>query len=65
MLNSGMGFTDEFELEVGNYSGKAGRRFGQQYREWLSTVRKEGSAFVKAVRNKVRYQFEPPRKTAF
>ncbi|KAK3921183.1 DENN domain-containing protein 1A [Frankliniella fusca] len=52
MLNAGLGFSDEFELEACNYSDKTSRKLKQQYKEWLSTVRKEGSAFLKSVRNK-------------
>lgn len=52
MLNAGLGFSDEFELEACNYSDKTSRKLKQQYKEWLSTVRKESSAFLKSVKNK-------------
>ncbi|KAE8748342.1 hypothetical protein FOCC_FOCC004978 [Frankliniella occidentalis] len=52
MLNAGLGFSDEFELEACNYSDKTSRKLKQQYKEWLSTVRKEGSAFLKSVKDR-------------
>lgn len=52
MLNAGLGFSDEFEIEACNYSDKTSRKLRQQYKEWLSTVRKEGSAFLKSVKSK-------------
>lgn len=53
MLNSGLGFSDEFEMEACNYSEKSGSKFRQQYREWTYTMRKEGSAFFRSVKDKV------------
>lgn len=53
MLNSGLGFSDEFEMEACNYSEKSGSKFRQQYREWSYTMRKEGSAFFRSVKDKV------------
>ncbi|KAI5701423.1 hypothetical protein M8J76_015491 [Diaphorina citri] len=47
MLNSGQGFTDEFEREACNYMDKSSGTVKQQYKEWLRTVGKEGRAFVK------------------
>ncbi|XP_014212185.1 DENN domain-containing protein 1A [Copidosoma floridanum] len=52
MLNSGLGFSDEFEMEACNYSDKSGSKFMQQYREWTYTMRKEGSAFFRSVKDK-------------
>ncbi|CAB3376443.1 Hypothetical predicted protein [Cloeon dipterum] len=52
MLNAGLGFSDEFELEACNYSEKSSSRLKQQYKEWASTMKKEGSAFFKTVKNK-------------
>ena len=54
MLNSGEGFSDEFELEACLYSEKASNKLKQQYNEWLTNVRKGGGAIVKTVKNKVR-----------
>jgi hypothetical protein len=54
MLNNGLGFSDEFEMEACNYSDKSSSKLKQQYKEWTYTMRKEGSAFFKTVRNKVR-----------
>ncbi|XP_024943490.1 DENN domain-containing protein 1A isoform X5 [Cephus cinctus] len=52
MLNSGLGFSDEFEMEACNYSDKSGSKFRQQYREWTYTMKKEGSAFFRSVKDK-------------
>ncbi|XP_069677452.1 DENN domain-containing protein 1A-like isoform X3 [Periplaneta americana] len=52
MLNNGLGFSDEFEMEACNYSDKSSSKLKQQYKEWTYTMRKEGSAFFKTVRNK-------------
>ena len=52
MLNSGQGFSDEFELEACLYSEKSSSRLTQQYKDWASNVRKEGGAFFKTVRSK-------------
>lgn len=53
MLNKGEGFTDEFEMEVHIYSEKSSSKMKQQYKEWTSTMRKEGTAFFKSVKDKV------------
>lgn len=53
MLNNGLGFSDEFELEACRYSEKASSKLKQQYKEWTSTMRKEGSAFFKSVKDRV------------
>lgn len=42
LLNAGLGFSDEFEVEVCNYSDKSSSKL-QQYKEWLHT----GSSFLK------------------
>lgn len=58
MLNSGRGFNDEFEVECNYYADKlgtgSGQRLKQQYREWAKTVKKEGGAFFKTVKDKVK-----------
>lgn len=54
MLNSGLGFSDEFEMEACSYSAKSGSKFMQQYREWTYAMRKESSAFFRSVKDKVR-----------
>lgn len=51
LLNTGRGFSDEFEFELENYSAKSGNKLKQQYKEWT----KEGSAFFKSVKDKVNY----------
>ncbi|XP_017793350.1 PREDICTED: DENN domain-containing protein 1A isoform X2 [Habropoda laboriosa] len=52
MLNSGLGFSDEFEMEACSYSAKSGSKFMQQYREWTYAMRKESSAFFRSVKDK-------------
>uniref|UniRef100_A0A1B6LJQ9 UDENN domain-containing protein n=1 Tax=Graphocephala atropunctata TaxID=36148 RepID=A0A1B6LJQ9_9HEMI len=52
MLNAGLGFSDEFEMEACNYSDKSSSRLKQQYREWLYTMRKDTSAFFKSVKSR-------------
>ncbi|XP_033611221.1 DENN domain-containing protein 1B isoform X2 [Cryptotermes secundus] len=54
MLNNGLGFSDEFEMEACNYSDKSSSKLKQQYKEWAYTMRKEGSAFFKTMKNKVK-----------
>ncbi|XP_067126437.1 DENN domain-containing protein 1B-like isoform X2 [Centruroides vittatus] len=55
MLNTGKGcFTDEFEFELTAYEGKASSRLKTQYKEWLTSMKKEGGAFLKSVKVKVR-----------
>jgi len=54
MLNNGLGFSDEFELEACNYSGKSSSKLKHQYKEWTYAMRKEGSAFFKTVKSKVK-----------
>ncbi|XP_076375422.1 DENN domain-containing protein 1B isoform X9 [Megalopta genalis] len=52
MLNSGLGFSDEFEVEACSYSAKSSSKFMQQYREWTYAMRKESSAFFRSVKDK-------------
>lgn len=56
LLNSGRGFSDEFELAL--FSEKTNRgnaqRLKQQYKDWAKTVKKEGGAFFKTVKDKAR-----------
>lgn len=53
MLNNGLGFSDEFELEACRYSEKSSSKLKQQYKEWTSTMKKEGTAFFKSVKERV------------
>lgn len=53
MLNSGLGFSDEFEMEACSYSAKSSSKFMQQYRDWTYAMRKESSAFFRSVKDKV------------
>ena len=55
MLNSGQGFSDEFELEACLYSDKSSSRLKQQYKEWLATMRKESGALLKKANPAVRH----------
>jgi len=55
MLNSGLGFSDEFEMEACSYSAKSNSKFMQQYKEWTYTMRKESSAFFRSVKDKACY----------
>lgn len=59
LLNSGRGFSDEFEMECATYSEEMGRssaqKIKQQYKDWAKTVKKEGGAFLKTVKDKVIY----------
>jgi len=52
MLNSGQGFSDEFELECVAFTEKANNKFKNQYSAITHNVRREGGAIVKAVKNK-------------
>lgn len=52
LLNAGLGFSDEFEFEACNYSEKSSSKIKAQYKEWVSTMRVQGSAFLKTVKNK-------------
>lgn len=58
LLNSGRGFNDEFEVECNHYADKlntgSGQKLKQQYRDWAKNVKKEGGAFFKNVKDKVR-----------
>lgn len=53
MLNSGLGFSDEFEIEACRYSEKSSSKLKQQYKEWTSSMKKEGTAFFKSVKDRV------------
>lgn len=53
MLNSGLGFSDEFEMEACSYSAKSSNKLMQQYKEWTYAMRKESSAFFRSVKDKV------------
>ncbi|XP_072930663.1 DENN domain-containing protein 1A isoform X8 [Epargyreus clarus] len=67
LLNSGRGFSDEFEVECNNYAEKvstgSGQRLKQQYREWAKTVKKEGGAFFKTVKDKANPAVQSAVKT--
>lgn len=60
MLHEGQGFNDEFEFELNLHEDKSGsthRILRDRYNEWLSGIKKEGSAIIKSV--------NPAMKTAY
>ncbi|XP_026323547.1 DENN domain-containing protein 1A isoform X3 [Hyposmocoma kahamanoa] len=67
LLNSGRGFNDEFEVECNYYADRlgtgSGQRLKQQYREWAKTVKKEGGAFFKTVKDKANPAVQSAVKT--
>ncbi|XP_041987364.1 DENN domain-containing protein 1A-like isoform X2 [Aricia agestis] len=58
LLNSGRGFNDEFEVECNYFADRVnaagGQKLKQQYKDWAKNVRKEGGAFFRNVKDKVR-----------
>ncbi|XP_014291494.1 DENN domain-containing protein 1B isoform X1 [Halyomorpha halys] len=52
MLNAGLGFSDEFELEACIYGDKNSSKLKAQYKEWTYAMKKEGSAFLKSVKTR-------------
>ncbi|CAK1554188.1 unnamed protein product [Leptosia nina] len=56
LLNSGRGIHDEFEVECNIYSAGEGsaQNFKTQYRNWIKNMKKEGGAFFKNVKDKMR-----------
>ncbi|XP_050501075.1 DENN domain-containing protein 1B isoform X2 [Diabrotica virgifera virgifera] len=63
MLNTGQGFSDEFEFEIEGYSAKSGSKLKQQYKEWTTTMKKEGTAFFKSVKDKANPAMKSAVKT--
>ncbi|XP_021192917.3 DENN domain-containing protein 1A isoform X4 [Helicoverpa armigera] len=67
LLNSGRGFNDEFEVECNHYADKlntgSGQKLKQQYRDWAKTVKKEGGAFFKTVKDKANPAVQSAVKT--
>jgi len=52
LLNSGKGFSDEFELECVVFTEKSNKKFKNQYAAITQNVKRESGAFVKKVKNK-------------
>lgn len=52
-LNSCKQTSDEFELEVSVHCEKSSSKVKQQYKQFVTNVRKEGGAIVKTMKNKV------------
>ncbi|XP_038216529.1 DENN domain-containing protein 1A-like isoform X2 [Zerene cesonia] len=67
LLNSGRGFSDEFEVECNNFADKlntgSGQRLKKQYRDWAKNVKKEGGAFFKTVKDKANPAVQSAVKT--
>ncbi|CAH0546631.1 unnamed protein product [Brassicogethes aeneus] len=63
MLNNGLGFSDEFEMEACRYSEKASSKLKQQYKDWTSSMKKEGTAFFKSVKEKANPAMKSAVKT--
>uniref|UniRef100_A0A2A4JXI4 UDENN domain-containing protein n=1 Tax=Heliothis virescens TaxID=7102 RepID=A0A2A4JXI4_HELVI len=67
LLNSGRGFNDEFEVECNHYADKlstgSGQKLKQQYKDWAKTVKKEGGAFFKTVKDKANPAVQSAVKT--
>lgn len=53
MLNNGLGFSDEFEVETFKFSEKSNSKLKQQYKEWTTAMKSEGKEFFKSVKDKV------------
>ncbi|XP_071519391.1 uncharacterized protein [Panulirus ornatus] len=51
-LNSGKQTSDEFESEVSVHCEKSSSKVKQQYKQFVTNVRKEGGAIVKTMKNK-------------
>ncbi|XP_066962450.1 DENN domain-containing protein 1B isoform X5 [Macrobrachium rosenbergii] len=51
-LNSGKQTSDEFELEVSVHCEKSSSKMRQQYKQFVTNVRKEGGAIMKSVKSK-------------
>lgn len=63
MLNAGLGFSDEFELEACNYSDKTSRKLKKQYTEWLSilkTVKNKANPAMKSAVKSVCFAYTLP-----
>ena len=52
LLNSGKGFSDEFELECVAFTEKTNKKFKVQYTAITHNVKREGAALAKAVKDK-------------
>lgn len=63
MLNNGLGFSDEFEIEVCKYSEKSSSKLKQQYKDWTTSMKKEGSAFFKSVKDRANPAMKSAVKT--
>ncbi|GFT23150.1 DENN domain-containing protein 1A [Nephila pilipes] len=53
-LNAGQGVNDEFEFELTSHEDKASFRLRNQYRDWVSNMKKEGGAFFRNVKTKMK-----------
>ena len=65
LLNSGKGFSDEFEMECVVFTEKSNKKFKNQYSAITQNVKKEGGAFVKKVKNKTNPAVKDAMKNVF
>ena len=64
MLHEGQGFNDEFEFELSLYEDRSAHNLKTQYKEWLSGIKKEGTAMLKSVNPAVRSCYRQVRTTS-
>lgn len=64
MLNAGEGFNDEFEFELNLYEDRSVHKLKTQYKEWLTGIKKEGTAMLKSVNPAVRLAYRQVRNTS-
>lgn len=62
LFNAGQRLDDQFEIELNHMETQSGNRFKTQYREWASTMRKEGGALLRAVNPKVKSAISKSRQ---
>ncbi|KAI2804074.1 signaling protein domain protein [Blomia tropicalis] len=63
LFNNGERLDDQFEIELNHMEVQSGSsRFKAQYREWTSTMKKEGGAFLRAVNPKVKSAISKSRQ---
>lgn len=62
MFNAGQRLDDQFEIELNHVETEKGNRFKTQYREWASTMKKEGGAFLRAVNPRVKSAISKSRQ---
>ncbi|XP_045109250.1 DENN domain-containing protein 1A-like [Portunus trituberculatus] len=67
-LNSGKQTSDDFELEVSLLGERSGSKVKQQYRQFVTSVRKDGGAIIKTMKSKSPFKHlrtaDPPTNPA-